>query len=1029
MQISIIQLKAKGLLILAITTLSPTIAGSAAFLPVLLTASQVLAQSVSEQQAEADRLFEQGIEQYQVSQFEAALQSWEQALIIYRQIKDRKGEGKALGNLGLAYDALGEYTKAIDYQEQRLVIAREIPDRLGEGMALGNLGIAYYALGDYTKAIDYQQQRLAITREINDRRGEAQSLGNLGIAYDALGEYTNAIKYYEQSLAIAREIPDRLGEGQSLGNLGNAYYALGEYTKAINYHQQRLAIAREIDDRRGEGKALGNLGIAYYGLGDYTKAIDYQQQSLTIARQIQDRLGEGKALGNLGNIYSALGDYTKAIDYQQQSLTIARQIQDRLGEGKALGNLGNIYSALGDYTKAIDYQQKRLAIARQINDRRGEEAGLGNLGNIYSAALGDYTKAIDYHKQSLAIARQINDRRGEGQSLSNLGIAYYGLGDYTKAIDYQQQSLTIARQIQDRRGEGQSLGNLGIAYYILGDYTKAIDYHQQRLAIARQIQDKDSEGKALGNLGIAYDVLGDYTKAIDYHQQSLAIASEINDRESEGTALNNLGVAFKNLGDLTAAEKNLRKGIAVWKSLRAVLGNKDEFKISVFEEQAKTYRTLQQVLVAQNKTDAALEISEAGRARAFVDLLSRQIPSNANTQLTADNPTLGQIKQIAKTQNATLVQYSIIYNEFQVGNKQQVQESQLYIWAIKPNGEINFRTVDLKPLWQKQNTSLKELVNNTRASIGVGDRTIFEVESQNPVKIEELSSNLKQLHQLLIAPIADLLPTDSNQRVIFVPQNELFLVPFAALQDAQGNYLIEKHTILTAPSIQVLEFTHQQQQRVGTLPATFGQTDALVVGNPTMPSVAIKAGGEKQQLASLPGAKREAEAIAPLLNTKALTGNTATKANIIARLPQAKIVHLATHGLFDSFQGLQSAIALAPEGQDKGLLTAEEILKLKLNANLVVLSACNTGRGRITGDGVIGLSRALFIAGTPSVIASLWSVPDTPTAELMTEFYTNLNQKKLNKAQSLRQAMLKIMEKNRNNPKAWAAFTLLGEAE
>ncbi|HEY9692397.1 MAG TPA: tetratricopeptide repeat protein [Oculatellaceae cyanobacterium] len=1028
MQFSIIQLRAKGLLILAITTLTATIAGSAAFLPVPSTASQVLAQSVSEQKAEADQLLQQGIKQYQLSQFEAALQSWEQALIIYRQIKDRKGEGQSLGNLGLAYSALGEYTKAIKYHEQSLAIARELNDRKGEGMALGNLGIAYSALGQYTKAIDYQQQRLAITREINDRRGEGQSLGNLGIAYDALADYIKAIEYLQESLTISRQINDRRGEGQSLGNLGNAYYALGDYTKAINYHQQRLAIARQIDDKLGERKALGNLGNSYSALGEYTKAIDYQQQSLIIARQIQDRQGEGQSLGNLGNIYSALGDYTKAIDYQQQSLTIARQIQDRRGEGKALGNLGNIYSALGDYTKASDYQQERLAIARQIQDKRGEEAGLGNLGNIYSA-LGDYTKAIDYHEQSLTIARQIQDRRGEGQSLSNLGIACYGLGDYIKAIDYQQQSLTIARKIQDRRGEGQSLGNLGIAYYVLGDYIKAIDYHQQRLAIARKIQDEDSEGKALGNLGIAYDATGDYTKAIDYHQQSLAIARKINDSESEGTALNNLGVAFKNLGDLTAAEKNLREGIAVWKSLRAVLGNKDEFKISVFEEQARTYRTLQQVLIAQNKTDAALEISEAGRARAFVDLLSRTISPNANTPLTAYNPTLAQIKAVVKTQNATLVQYSIIYNDFKVGNKQQVQESQLYIWAIKPNGEINFRTVDLKPLWQKQNTSLTELVNNTRVSIGVGDRAIFDTEFQNPVNPEKLSSNLKQLHELLIKPIADLLPTDSNQRVIFVPQNELFLVPFAALQDAQGNYLIEKHTILTAPSIQVLELTHQQQQRVGKLPTTFGQTDALVVGNPTMPSVAINGGEKKQQLASLPGAKREAEAIAPLLRTKALTGNTATKANIIARLPQAKIVHLATHGLFDSFQGLQSSIALAPEGQDQGLLTAEEILKLKLNANLVVLSACNTGRGKITGDGVIGLSRSLFIAGTPSVIASLWSVPDAPTAELMTEFYTNLNQKKLNKAQSLRQAMLTIMEKNRNNPKAWAAFTLLGEAE
>ena len=130
-----------------------------------------------------------------------------------------------------------------------------------------------------------------------------------------------------------------------------------------------------------------------------------------------------------------------------------------------------------------------------------------------------------------------------------------------------------------------------------------------------------------------------------------------------------------------------------------------------------------------------------------------------------------------------------------------------------------------------------------------------------------------------------------------------------------------------------------------------------------------------------------------------------------------------------TFKACKVQIALAPSKQDDGLLTAEEILSLKLNADLVILSACNTGRGRITGDGVIGLSRSLFIAGTPSVIVSLWSVPDSPTAELMTEFYTNLNQNKLDKAQALRQAMLKIKQQYPNKPLNWAAFTLIGEAE
>ncbi|EKQ68496.1 hypothetical protein OsccyDRAFT_3032 [Leptolyngbyaceae cyanobacterium JSC-12] len=289
--------------------------------------------------AEADRLLQQGIEQFQTSQFEAALQSWQQALSLYRQIQDRQGEGNALGNLGLAYHALGNYPQAIAYHEQALAILREIKDRQGEGQSLGNLGNAYFSLGNYPQAIAYHEQALAILREIKDRLGEGNALGNLGNAYFSLGNYPKAIAYQEQRLAIARELKDRLGEGKALGNLGNAYRALGNYPKAIAYQEQSLAIARELKDRLGEGNALGNLGVAYFSLGNYPKAIAYQEQHLAIAREIQDRLGEGNALGNLGLAYRALGNYPQAIAYHEQHLAIARELKDPDGERIALNNI------------------------------------------------------------------------------------------------------------------------------------------------------------------------------------------------------------------------------------------------------------------------------------------------------------------------------------------------------------------------------------------------------------------------------------------------------------------------------------------------------------------------------------------------------------------------------------------------------------------------------------------------------------------------------------------------------------------
>jgi len=146
-------------------------------------------------------------------------------------------------------------------------------------------------------------------------------------------------------------------------------------------------------------------------------------------------------------------------------------------------------------------------------------------------------------------------------------------------------------------------------------------------------------------------------------------------------------------------------------------------------------------------------------------------------------------------------------------------------------------------------------------------------------------------------------------------------------------------------------------------------------------------------------------------------------------MSSARIIHLATHGFFNEVKSrdMPGSIALAPSGNDDGFLTSSEILDLKLNAELVVLSACNTGRGTLTGDGVIGLSRALITAGVPTILTSLWSVPDASTAELMAEFYRQLQQNP-NKAQALRQAMLITMKKH-PDPRDWGAFTLIGEAE
>ncbi|MFH7245108.1 MAG: tetratricopeptide repeat protein [Spirulina sp.] len=827
--------------------------------------------------------------------------------------------------------------------------------------------------------------------------------------------------------AMAQSAEDRLAEVDRLLDLGIEQAQVSQFWEALQSWQEALEICREIGYRGGEGRVLGNLGLAYNSLGDYRRAIDFHEQSLLIAREIGDRQGEGIALVSLGTTFVDLGQYRHAIDFfYQQGLSIIRELGNQQWEGSILGNLGIAYHRLGQYQSAIDLYWKHLAIAREVGDHQGEGIALGHLGVAY-ADLGQYERAIDFYRQHLTIVRTIGDHQGEGNVLGNLGNAYTKLGQHQRAVDLYQRSLVIAREIADRQGEGSTLGNLGLVYAYLGQYQYAIEFYQQHLAIAREIGDREGEGNTLNNLGLAYNYLGDYRQAIGFYEQALAIARDIQNRLGEGLALSNLGLTYSNTERFALAETALAQALDIWDALRdSDLPDAD--KISLFETQRNSFLLLQRVLVAQDKVGPALEVAERGRGRAFAELLSQRL-SSEDAVLDAAPPQLSDIKALAQEQQTTLITYSVI--RF---TDEDDDDGVLHIWVVSPTGDLTFRR---QPL---DGVDLSSLVTTARQSLGVrGDRLATAIVELTPEALArqqaETEANLRQLYDVLIAPIADLLPADPTQPVVFMPQDELFLVPFAALKAPDDQYLIENHTILTSPSIQV--FGLATEAKAATVRANGGSSatrNPLIVGNPTMPSVTfLSEGGSFQdvQLSSLPGAQREAEAISGFLQTPALLGSAATKTAVQQRMAEADVIHLATHGLLEygdpqqtGTRDLPGAIALAPGSGEDGLLTAAEILQMDLRADLAVLSACDTGRGRITGDGVIGLSRAFVAAGVPSIIVSLWAVDDQATADLMVAFYDHWQQSG-DKAQALRQAMLTTMETH-PDPRLWSAFTLIG---
>ncbi|MCY6493850.1 CHAT domain-containing tetratricopeptide repeat protein [Leptolyngbya sp. GGD] len=725
---------------------------------------------------------------------------------------------------------------------------------------------------------------------------------------------------------------------------------------------------------------------------------------------MKDRNSEALALANRGTAYFYLSRYETAIRDFNQALPIFQDVKDRNSEAKALNNRGTAYLYLSRYEEAIRGFNQALPIFQDVKDRNSEAKALNNRGLAY-LYLSRYEEAIRGFNQALPIFQDVKDRNGEAKALANRGIAYRSLSRYEEAIRDFNQALPIFQEIKDRNSEALALNNRGDAYRSLSRYEEAIRDYNQALPIFQDVKDRNGEAKALNNRGNAYLYLSRYEAAILDFNRALPIFRDVKDRNGEATALNNLGVAQFKTQQLPQSEQSLRSAISLYESIRLDRLS-EENKISFFETQASSYRILQKVLIAQNQPETALTISEWGRTKALVERLSQQL--QPNTLLTSQAPNLKMLKQISQTHNATLVEYSMIYDG---------KEKQLYIWVIQPNGTVNFKAVELADVLPKQCASIAQLIGNSRDSIGVrspeGDWVAADPAAKaNPCLQIDADENFTTLHNLLIDPISQYLPTDPNQQVVFIPDDVLFLVPFPALKDANGKYLIEKHTIRTASSIQLLDKTRALKSR----PKGKG---TLIVGNPLMPNDPTAL--QPKQLTNLPNAEREARAIAPLFNTKAITGKNGTKNAILQQMSNARIIHLATHGSFYDRNGFKSWLALAPSGKDSGILTAEEIAQMQLKAELVVLSACDTGRGKITGDGVVGLSRSFIAAGVPSVIVSLWSVPDAPTADLMVEFYQHLRSNP-DKAQALRQAMLKTM-KTHPNPKNWAAFTLMGEAQ
>jgi CHAT domain-containing protein/Tfp pilus assembly protein PilF len=1015
-----------------------------------------IAQTTQDRKTEARHLFELGIQYYKTDKTAEALEPFQQALVLFRQLGDRDGEGQSLNTIGLIYSRLGQYAKALEFYQQALVLRKQVGDRAGEGTMLNNIGGIYDRLGQYSDALEFYQQALALRKQLGDRVGEDTMLCNIGSIYNRLGQYGKALEFYQQALAVAKEIGSRAGEGTMLNNVGFIYSHLGQYSQALEFYRQALMVAQEIGDRAGEGTTLSNIGSVYNHLGQYSSALEFYQQALVVAKEIGDRAGGGTTLSNIGSIYDSLGQYGQALEFYQQALAVAQEIGDRAGESTRLNNIGAIYSRLGQYGQALEFYQQALVLRRQIGDRAGEGGTLNNIGSIYDS-LGQYDQALQFYQQALAVAQEIGDRVGGGTRLNNIGAIYNRLGHYSNALEFYQQALAIHKQVGDRAGEGATLHNIGSIYDSLGHYAKALEFYQQALAIRKQVGDRAGEGRTLHNIGYLLAVQNQPELAIIFLKQSVSIYEAIrNDlrqlpQEQQKSYAETITITYRRLADLLLKQDRVLEAQQIMDLLKVQeledylqnirSASQELIVLRPEEEILKRYNELQKTAIQvgqeltelrQFKTKNALTPAQDKRLEQLIEL-EMKINQQFN-QFIDSEPIRKFVEQLSRTtrnQNLNLTDLNDLRD-----NLKPLDAVLLYPLILDDRLELVITTPDAPPIRRTVQNLKRDDLNRVIAD--------FRSALKNPHS--DVKVPAQQLYQWLIKPIeADLkqaAPQNKPLTIIYAPDGQLRYVPLAALYDGQ-NWLVQRYRINNITAHSMTDFTRPPQKQLRIFAGAFGLEPRT-----------IQVGTRQFPLAGLPFTVKEVQGLIQLIpGTSSLISQSFSRAETLKQLGSFNVIHLATHGQFVVGRAEESFIALG----NGDYIPLPEIKDLTLNnVDLLVLSACETGIGDKLGNGeeILGLGYQFQRAGARAAIASLWEVDDGGTQALMDAFYAALksgmtkaealqqaqialitakagkesggNRAKLILSPTVRQGLSKQVNENLSHPYYWAPFILIG---
>ena len=833
--------------------------------------------------------------------------------------------------------------------------------------------------------------------------------------------FRDAASVFEDAICLATSADDRAALARAWDGLSNAQWALGENARSLASEERSLGVQRDGDDPDRRALTINNIGLSLYSMGSHAEALDYYTLALDRASTPGTR---ALVLLNIGLVLRYQGRFADAEEALTESLGLRRAGQKPRETAQTLNALGMLARITGQYARATAYYEEALALRSASGDRFGEAQTMNNLANVYGDQW-ELERALTLHRRTLRLAEEIAYTRQIGLSHENIGAELDELGRPAEALPEACAAIALYRRTSDRSNLASTLSNAGGYEVELGRLNEARGLLDEALAVATAIGEPETQIVSLQGLAEADLAEHRPDEALDRLDAAVALASRHGFSGLEWKLLLDRARAFGALGRREERLADLFAAAGSVNDLRTSVGT-DAGKIGFLDEVQQVFEELAAELSAAGREGEALEAAEAARARALADLLSqrqvagkpadraglgeirgaqaraRRASSSRGGDLDAalarlreenpelasfvavDSPRLPEIRDAAVRLDATLVEYL-------------VTRDACHVWVVTPDGALHAerREVD-------------------RARLGDSVRRVrSELETARPDAhvSRALANGLRRLDDLLIAPIEPWLPGDPRRLIVLVPHGPVALVPFAALTDARGRAFLERHTFALVPAASVFRYTAAKRAPEAAR--------ALVVADPSAP----KGSG----LSPLPGAEAEARRVAARVGSQPLllTGSRATEGAVKRAAPESAVLHFATHGLISEDRPLDSSLVLAEDGDNDGYLRVDEIFGLDLHADLVVLSGCRTGLGKLSGDGILGFTRAFLYAGTASIVVSQWDVSDRATADLMERFYEAWRSGD-GKAQALRRAEL-AARRRWPNPSAWAAFVLVGE--